>query len=205
MGAPASELPNSPLRTMGLSRRALICAFLGLLCIVAAQEAYKYHPACPPYAIYIGFLGASLALSFANMGAAYGTAKAGEGIAAMGVNKPDLVMKSIIPVIMAGVLGIYGLIIAVIISNEIKAGEYSLFTAGAHFAGGLACGLSGLAAGIAIGLVGDSGVRDNAMQPKLYVGLVLVLIFAEALGLYGLIIGLIMASKNENDICTSFS
>ena len=46
-----------------------------------------------------------------------------------------------------------------------------------------------------------SGVRDNALQPKLYVGLVLVLIFAEALGLYGLIIGLILASKEENEIC----
>ena len=39
----------------------------------------------------------------------------------MGVMKPDLVMKSIIPVVMAGVLGIYGLIIAVIISSGIVA------------------------------------------------------------------------------------
>lgn len=50
-------------------------------------------------------------------GAAYGTAKAGVGIASMGVLRPDLVIKSIIPVVMAGVLGIYGLIIAVIIST----------------------------------------------------------------------------------------
>jgi V-type H+-transporting ATPase 16kDa proteolipid subunit len=35
----------------------------------------------------------------------------------MGVLRPELVMKSIVPVIMAGVLGIYGLIIAVIIST----------------------------------------------------------------------------------------
>lgn len=35
----------------------------------------------------------------------------------MGVLRPDLVIKSIIPVVMAGVLGIYGLIIAVIIST----------------------------------------------------------------------------------------
>ena len=50
-------------------------------------------------------------------GAAYGTAKSGVGIASMGVMRPELVMKSIIPVVMAGVLGIYGLIIAVIIST----------------------------------------------------------------------------------------
>jgi ATP synthase proteolipid subunit len=53
----------------------------------------------------------------AGFGAAYGTAKSGVGIASMGVLRPELVMKSIIPVIMAGVLGIYGLIIAVIIST----------------------------------------------------------------------------------------
>ena len=35
----------------------------------------------------------------------------------MGVMRPELVMKSIVPVVMAGVLGIYGLIIAVIIST----------------------------------------------------------------------------------------
>lgn len=50
-------------------------------------------------------------------GAAYGTAKSGVGIASMGVMRPELVMKSIVPVVMAGVLGIYGLIIAVIIST----------------------------------------------------------------------------------------
>lgn len=55
--------------------------------------------------------------SRADLGAAYGTAKSGVGVSSMGVMKPDLVMKSIIPVVMAGVLGIYGLIIAVIIAN----------------------------------------------------------------------------------------
>jgi len=33
------------------------------------------------------------------LGAAYGTAKSGVGIASMGVLKPDLIMKSIIPVV----------------------------------------------------------------------------------------------------------
>lgn len=58
------------------------------------------------------------------MGAAYGTAKSGVGIASMGVMRPELVMKSIVPVVMAGVLGIYGLIIAVIISTGSKFPSY---------------------------------------------------------------------------------
>lgn len=40
----------------------------------------------------------------------------------MGVMRPELVMKSIVPVVMAGVLGIYGLIIAVIISTNSEQG-----------------------------------------------------------------------------------
>jgi len=155
---------------------------------------------CPPTAPFFGFMGAAVALIFANLGAAYGTAKSGVGVSSMGVMKPDLVMKSIIPVVMAGVLGIYGLIIAVIIGNGVKVPEggkpqYSSFTGFAHLAAGLACGLSGMAAGIAIGIVGDAGVRASAQQAKLYVGMVLILIFAEALGLYGLIVGLILTSK----------
>jgi ATP synthase proteolipid subunit len=38
----------------------------------------------------------------------------------MGVLKPDYIMKSIIPVVMAGILGIYGMIVAVIISSKSK-------------------------------------------------------------------------------------
>jgi ATP synthase proteolipid subunit len=38
----------------------------------------------------------------------------------MGVMNPGLVMRNIIPVVMAGVLGIYGLIVAVIIQGSSK-------------------------------------------------------------------------------------
>jgi V-type H+-transporting ATPase proteolipid subunit len=38
----------------------------------------------------------------------------------MGVLKPDLIMKSVVPVVMAGILGIYGMIVAVIIVQKSK-------------------------------------------------------------------------------------
>ena len=80
---------------------------------------------------------------------AYGTAKSGVGVAAMGVMRPELVMKSIVPVVMAGILGIYGLIIAVIISTGINptSKPYYFFDGYAHLASGLSCGLAGLGAG----------------------------------------------------------
>jgi V-type H+-transporting ATPase proteolipid subunit len=64
-----------------------------------------------------------------------------------------------------------------------------------HLGAGLSVGLSGLAAGFAIGIVGDAGVRGTAQQPRLYVGMILILIFAEVLGLYGLIVSLILTTK----------
>ena len=61
------------------------------------------------------------------LGAAYGTAKSGCGISAMAVMKPEFIMKSVIPVIMAGIIAIYGLVVAVLIAGNIDKDEYSLY------------------------------------------------------------------------------
>jgi len=125
----------------------------------------------------------------------------------MGVLRPELMMKSIIPVVMAGVLGIYGLITSVIINEKLNTpSSYSAYQGFAHLGAGLTVGMSSLAAGLAIGIVGDAGVRANAQQTRLFVGMILILIFAEALGLYGLIIGLVVASgaSNATGLCTPY-
>ena len=173
-----------------------------------------------------GFIGITSALVFCNMGAAYGTGKAGIGICQVGITRPDMVFKSLIPIIMAGILGIYGLIVAVILQGRGKLNQfnhflvtytqynsiypdftttpvtpavwsYSAYAGYKHLASGLCCGLSSLAAGLAIGIAGDAGVRANA-QKDIYVGVILILIFAEALGLYGLIISIILGSVSTN-------
>merc|ERR1712146_161188 len=153
---------------------------------------------CPASAPFFGFMGCAAALVFACLGAAYGTAKSGVGVANMGVLHAEMVMKSIIPIIMAGVLGIYGLIVAVLLTSSITGDapySYASYSGYSALAAGLCCGMAGLSAGIAIGIVGDAGVRANARQPKLFVGVILILIFAEALGLYGLIVALILSSN----------
>ncbi|KAK2182958.1 hypothetical protein NP493_330g04000 [Ridgeia piscesae] len=149
----------------------------------------------PVYAPFFSVMGAASAMVFSALGAAYGTAKSGTGIAAMSVMRPELIMKSIIPVVMAGIIAIYGLVVAALIASALKV-DMSLFQAFAHLGAGLSVGLSGLAAGFAIGIVGDAGVRGTAQQPRLFVGMILILIFAEVLGLYGLIVALILSTKN---------
>mmetsp|Transcript_8694 Transcript_8694/g.12359 ORF Transcript_8694/g.12359 Transcript_8694/m.12359 type:complete len:192 (+) Transcript_8694:260-835(+) len=161
-----------------------------------------------------------------DIGGAYGTAKAGQGIMAMGIRSPELLMKNIIPVVMAGVLGIYGLIVAVILNGKMVKPEqgtgytkYSVYSALAHLAAGLCCGLCSLASGLAIGISADAGTRavgaQSAMASSwkkmgftgdaggqvtssgdaLFVGTVLIQVFAGNLGLYGLISALILSQS----------
>jgi len=174
---------------------------------------------CPAWAPLLGFIGAMCGLVFSSIGAAWGTGKAGQAISAIGVGRPELVFKNIIPVVMAGVLSIYGLIVAVIIGTQVKAfttgdmtsaspySDYSMYSGFSHFFAGVTCGLTSLSCGICIGIAGDAGVRSVVAVPKtqpakaakLYVGMVLIQGTASALGMYGLIVGLIITTNTSSD------
>ncbi|PVU94879.1 hypothetical protein BB559_002895 [Furculomyces boomerangus] len=115
---------------------------------------------CPAYSTFFGFAGVASAMIFTAMGSAYGTAKSGIGITGAGTFKPHLIMKALIPVVMAGIIAVYGLVSAVLISGSMNPNEgYSLYSGMMHLASGLCVGLTGLAAGWCIGIVGDVGVR----------------------------------------------
>ena len=73
---------------------------------------------------------------------------------------------------------------------------WTVFRGFAQLGAGLAVGISGVGAGFAIGIVGDAGVRGMAQQPRLFAGMLLILIFAEVLGLYGLIVGILLTVKS---------
>ena len=143
---------------------------------------------------FFGWQGIAWALVAANVGAAYGTAKSGIGIGSMSVTRPNLVYKSLISVVMAGILGIYGLIVAVILSGKVVASStYGPYQGFRTLASGMACGLSALASGYAIGAAGEQSVRANAVNEDFYVGMILILIFGEAIGLFGLIVAIILS------------
>lgn len=46
----------------------------------------------------------------------------------------------------------------------------------------------------------DDIVRASTQQPRLYVGMVLILIFAEVLGLYGVIVSIMMLTRSKLDV-----
>lgn len=80
-----------------------------------------------------------------------------------------------------GIIGIYGLVVAMVLKGKVQPASqgYTLAQGFSHLAAGLTCGLCGLGAGYAIGIVGDAGVRGTAQQPRLFVGMILILIFSE--------------------------
>ncbi|XP_032768348.1 V-type proton ATPase 16 kDa proteolipid subunit-like [Rattus rattus] len=118
----------------------------------------------PEYSSFFGVMGASYAMVFSAMGAAYGTAKSGTDMAVVRVLRPELIIKSIIPVVMAGIIAIHGLVVAVLSDNSLTDG-ITLYRSFLQLGAGPSVGLSGLAAGFIIGIVGDAGVRGTAQQP----------------------------------------
>ncbi len=116
------------------------------------------------------------------------------------VMRPEALMKAILPVVMAGIVGLYGIIVSMVMFGSFVASSYPLFLGSMHLGGGLACGLSSLAAGFAIGVVGEAGVRGFAQQPRLFMGMILILIFAEVLGLYGAIGAIMLNMKGTANV-----
>jgi len=210
-------------------------------------EVISGFDTCPSWAPILGFAGSSICVILANWGAAWGTWKSGLGLCKMGINHPGGIIKNLVAIIMAGVLGIYGLIVAILIAGGVVQPEngsniYSQYTGYAHLASGLCCGLSCLAAGGCIGIIGETGVLATGLRAegnlarswrpiagetakvddkqdgaegdapaggggpqiaagqqgdenKLFVGMLIMLIFSEALALYGLIVALIVSQN----------
>lgn len=142
-------------------------------------------------AYFFAYMGVTSALVFANLGASYGTAKSGVGISSLGVIDASKVIRALIPVIMAGILPIYGIIVSVLLTVKIRSDKIKWSEGYQYLSAGLTCGLSALASGLAIGVTGDAGVRAYAQTDGIFVGMIIMLIFAEAIGLYGMIIAII--------------
>ena len=66
-----------------------------------------------PDAFFFGYMGIAAAMVFSNFGGAYGTAKASVGLSSLAVIDSSKMLKGLVPIIMAGILGIYGVIISI--------------------------------------------------------------------------------------------
>jgi V-type H+-transporting ATPase proteolipid subunit len=103
---------------------------------------------------------------------------------------------------------IYGVIMAIILANKIKEPEVAssylvdnwdyngYYYAGyGMFSAGLSVGLSNIASGISVGIAGSSCAIGDAQDASLFVKVLIVEIFASALGIFGIIVGIIQSNS----------
>jgi V-type H+-transporting ATPase proteolipid subunit len=151
--------------------------------------------------------GVAFGLGLSVVGAAWGIWLTGSSLVGAAVKAPRIRSKNLISVIFCEATAIYGVIMAIILSNKIKQpenGGYYLednwdypgyYYAGyGMFSAGLSVGLTNIASGISVGIAGSSCAIADAQDSSLFVKILIVEIFASALGIFGIIVGIIQSN-----------
>jgi V-type H+-transporting ATPase proteolipid subunit len=153
-------------------------------------------------------LGAALSIFLSASGAASGSAASGT----FALQSSSTGFVSFIPIVISGVLAIYGAIVGVILSHRMFDEKLDASDGYRHLCSGLAVGLACLVSGSGIAtfvsqntwvvpqkrsdqeeaLLSSKALPSPVMGAKFTIKMGLVLVFLEAIGLYGLIVGLIL-------------
>jgi V-type H+-transporting ATPase proteolipid subunit len=154
-----------------------------------------------------GNLGIALGLGLSVIGAAWGIFLTGSSLVGASVKSPRISSKNLVSIIFCEATAIYGVILAIILMNKIAQPEDKVnvlpedwnynqwyFAGYGVFWAGVGVGLSNIASGVSVGIAGSSCALADAQDSGLFVKILIVEIFASALGIFGIIVGIIQSN-----------
>jgi V-type H+-transporting ATPase 21kDa proteolipid subunit len=144
---------------------------------------------------------------FVFKGAAWGIWSTGSSLVGASLKAPRIKSKNLISIIFCEATAIYGVILAIILMSKVtppKDKAYVLddnwnmatfaYAGYSVFFSGLSVGITNIASGIAVGIAGSSCALADAQDDTLFVKCLIIEIFASALGIFGIIVGIIQSN-----------